>query len=66
LYFEDIPIGFFDGVEDNLHCGAGMILKINHHHFFRLNMYAGIGTNTREELLALWGLLFFSMFQKYC
>ena len=37
-----------------------MVIQLGVNHYFTLCMYAGKGSNTRAELLALSGLLFFS------
>lgn len=52
-------VGFFDGTKQKRCCGAGMVILLDTHHYFRLRMGVGRGTNSRAELLALWGLLFF-------
>lgn len=41
-------------------CGAGMTLYLNDNHYFHLKLGVGVGTNTRVELIALWGFLSFS------
>ena len=56
----DVVIGFFDGVEKDGMCGAGMVIMLHMEHSFWLRMDVGRGTNTRSELLALWGLLLFA------
>ena len=40
--------------------GGGMALFLGEKHYFHLQLRASVGTNTRVELLALWGLLFFA------
>ena len=37
-----------------------MVVKLDLKHYFWLRMDIGCGTNTRSELLALWGLLYFA------
>ena len=37
-----------------------MLLKIMKYHFYWLKLGCGSGTNTRDELLDLWGLLKFT------
>ena len=41
-------------------CGAGMVIEIQLDFVYRLHMGIGRGTNTKDALLALWGLLWFS------
>lgn len=55
------PFGFFDVASQSRDCGAGMVLRIVVDHHFHLNMRAGRGSNTRAELVALWGLLHFAL-----
>lgn len=54
------PIGFFDEAAQQGIYGAGMIIKLSSTHTFHLCMGVGQGSNTRSELLALWGLLRFA------
>jgi len=53
------PSGFFDGAEKNGRCGCGVVLYIDAVVSYRIHWYEGMGTNTRAELVALWGLLLF-------
>jgi ribonuclease HI len=61
VYFRQRPIGFFDGATSNGLCGVGIVLKMRDSHFFKIHMAVGAGNNIRAELLALWGLLSFSI-----
>jgi len=56
-----MAVGFFDGASQNggEKCGAGTVLKFPEGGIFSIKMNCGTGTNTREELLALWSLLYF-------
>ena len=36
-----------------------MVIRLSHHHSFRIKLGIGVGTNTKVELLALLDLLFF-------
>ena len=45
---------------------AGMVVKLEPKCTFWLRMDAGYGTNTRPELLALWGLLHFASKRHIC
>ena len=56
----DSLVGFFDGAKKDRYCGAYMVVRMNLNHAFWLRMDAGCGTNTRSDLLVLWGLLYFS------
>ena len=51
-------MGYFYGVATFGRGGAGIILYISKTHFFHSKFGCGRSTNTIEELLALWGLLF--------
>lgn len=55
------PYGFFYGATETGVCGAGMVIFLSPDHYFHLNMRARSGSNTRAELVALWGLLYFTM-----
>lgn len=62
IYFDDIPIGFFDGaVVDNI-CGIGIYLKRSTDHIVKAHFAGGNGNNMKAELLGLWGLLLFSSY----
>jgi hypothetical protein len=63
VYFEERPIGFFDGVVAGGECGVGNVLKSSGFHFYRVHIILGTGTNIKAELLSLWGFL---MFVKRC
>ena len=53
-------VGYFDGAEQGGYCGAGMIIEINQTSYYSLKLSIGPGSNTKVELLALWGLLYFA------
>ena len=53
-------IGLFNGEKHNDICGTGMVIRIRHNISYRLRMGACSGTHTKDELVALWGLLYFS------
>jgi len=60
VFFDENPIGFFDGaVVDDL-CGIGIFLKINSEHFYIAQFAGDKGNNMKEEILGLWGLLHFA------
>jgi ribonuclease HI len=60
IFFDDTPIGFFDGaVVDNV-CGIGIYLKITPDHLVKAYFAGGNGNNMKAELLGLWGLLLLS------
>ena len=49
---------FFDGAGTKMVGGAGDVLFIKKDHYFYIRLGCGYCTNSRAELLALWGLLF--------
>ena len=51
------PYGFFDGAATNHKGGIGFCLVLNESHSFEFAMGAGLCTNTKVELIALWALL---------
>lgn len=53
-------VGYFDGAAHGGFCGAGMMIRIQPDITYILGLGIGRGTNTRAELLALWGLLRFA------
>jgi len=59
-FFGKSPIGFFDGVATYVNSGIGIVIKHSTSHCHRGDMAIGTGSNTRAELLALWGLMFLS------
>ena len=54
-----VGVGFFDGSSKEGRCGSGMAMKLNEH-IFNIWMGGDKGSNTRDELLGLWGILFFA------
>ena len=50
-------VGFFYGAEQGGICRAGMVIKLQHAHSYRLRMGIGRGLIMKVELLSLWGLL---------
>jgi ribonuclease HI len=60
VYFDDTPIGFFDGAVVGGLCGIGIFLKISSDHFFRVHFVGGEGNNMKAEIMGLWGLLHFT------
>ena len=54
------PFGFFDGVATSSIGGVFIYLSISHVHSFNLKLGCGHSTNTKDELLALWVLLYFA------
>ena len=53
-------VGFFDEDFKEGISGCGMVLKINDFHVFNLCMGGDQGSNTKAELLDLWGILYFA------
>ena len=58
-------MGYFDGAANAGRCGDGMHILVDIFQHFRLHMGTGLGTNTRSELLALWGLLYFDLHKNF-
>jgi hypothetical protein len=52
-------VGWFDGAsqQNSEHSGAGGVIKIREHTFYKWMINCGAGTNTRDELLGVWALL---------
>jgi ribonuclease HI len=57
IFFDDSPIGFFDGAASGSKCGIGLYIKISNVHNFKGFFSRGEGNNMKDELLGLWGLL---------
>ena len=55
-----LAIASFNGSSVDGKCGSGMVIKINDSHFFNRWMGSGVRSNTRTELLGMWGVLFFA------
>ena len=51
---------FFHRDEQKGFCGVGMVITLQINHLYLLRMVMRNGTNTTDELLALWGLLWFA------
>ena len=54
-------VGHFDGAANDGNCGVGMVINVDSLHSNRLRLDVGRGTNTKSKLLALWGLIYFSI-----
>jgi hypothetical protein len=57
IYFNNIPIGFFDCATADNKCGIGLYLKISSSHTIKAQFAGGTGNNMKGELLGLWGIL---------
>ena len=53
IYFDDNPIGFFDGAIDDNICGIGIYLKISTEHIIKAHFARGNGNNMKAEILGL-------------
>lgn len=53
-------MGFFYGAAQNQNCGCGAWLLLSRTCHYKLFWFGGSGTNTRAEVIALWGLMWFS------
>lgn len=52
---------FFDGASQQraILCGAGAAIDLSSSDIFLIKLELGVGTNTKEEVLALWMVLFY-------
>jgi ribonuclease HI len=57
VYFDEKPIGFFDGAVVNDNCGVGIFLKLCAQHVYKAYFAGGKGNNMKVEIMGLWGLL---------
>ena len=57
---EDLCVSYFDGASLHGLGSCGMVIIIDSIHWYHLHMGCGIGTNKREKMMALWGLLWFA------
>lgn len=57
IYFDNKPIGFFDGVVNNDDSGVGLVLKIYKRLHVEATLNIRLGSNIRAELIGLWSLL---------
>jgi hypothetical protein len=55
IYFDDNPIGFFDGAAVGNTCGIGIYLKISSDHIVKAHFVGGTGNNMKAELMGLLG-----------
>ena len=55
-------MGYFDGASNNSSYGLGMVVNLNKDHYFSLSLGGGQGTNSKAELLSLYGLLQFAAY----
>lgn len=53
------------GSAQNPNCGCGAWLRISPTCHYKLYWYGGSGTNTRAEVIALWGLMWFTNHLRY-
>jgi ribonuclease HI len=60
IFFDENPIGFFDGTVVNDNCGVGIFIKLSYDHGYKTHFAGGKGNNMKAEFLGLWGLLFFA------
>lgn len=54
------PLGYFDGTSHHSICGCGAWLLVSPDCHYKIFWNGGVGTNTKAEVLALWGLLWFA------
>ena len=55
--FENFPVGFFDGTTSNGFYGAEFVLNFSQHFSVHASFGGGKRTNTKVEIVALWGFL---------
>ena len=53
IYFDDNPIGFFDGAVDDNICGIGIYLKISTEHIIKAHFDGDNGNDIKVEILGL-------------
>ena len=51
-------VGFFDGASNHDFCGCGIVLVLSKDHFLHICLGGGLGSNTKDELLSLYGIMF--------
>ena len=54
------PCGFFDEASTSSAAGIGYCLFFNENHHLQFALGVGYGSNTKDELLGLWALMFSS------
>lgn len=57
---DNFPVGFFNGALKRDKCGSGMSIYLSPGKFYHFVWYSGGGSNTRAELLAMSGVLFYA------
>jgi hypothetical protein len=57
IYFDDNPIGFFNGGVAENKCGIGIYLKIYFCHTVKAHFTGGTRNNMKDKLMGLWGFL---------
>ena len=62
IYFDQRPIGFFDGAAARGECGVGIVLRLNGSHYYRLFLVISPRSNIKDELFGLWGSLSFASY----
>jgi hypothetical protein len=60
IFFDENPIGFFDGATVNDNCGASIFIKSSYDHSYKAHFAGGKGNNMKAEIMGLWGLLYFA------
>jgi len=61
LIDKNTPWAFFDGAAQQQGCGGGFILYMNEHHYYKVQMGLGTGTNNFAELITLRHLMHFRL-----
>ena len=60
VFFDENPIGFFDGAPVNDNRGVEIYIKLSAHHSYKAYFAGGKGNNMKAGILGLWGLLLFA------
>ena len=53
-------VGFFDDAAQHGSCDCGVVLRLDMGKQYHLWWHSGFGSNTRANIIALWGLLWFA------
>lgn len=56
-FHSHFPWSYFDGACLEGVCSCGFIIFLSNQHFFSIKLEADRGTNIRDEMIALWGIL---------
>lgn len=57
IFHKKFPWCFFDGACNNCTFGCGIIINLFYNNAFYLQLGVGVGSNSKAQLLVVWGLL---------